>query len=91
MADLEWLNYNISALQKAMGIFTHYSLWVASFFEKIYPLTQITSFLLNFPAIKDFEGFKMDIANSAIVAINLTIPLLVETDTANCAIATLLW
>lgn len=49
-------------------------------------LTQIISFPLTHPVIKAIEDLRMDITNSAIIAVNPIIPLVVETDTLNCAI-----
>lgn len=67
-------------------MFIYYSSWIASFSDKMPLLAQIISFPLTHPVIKAFEDLKMDITNSAIIAVNPTIPLVVETDTLNCAI-----
>lgn len=67
-----------------MTMFAHYSPWVASFSENIHPLTQITSFPLLLPVIKAFESLKRDIASSAL---DPSVPLVVETDAPDCAIA----
>ena len=69
---------NIAALRRALGMFAHYSQWVASFSEKIHLLTQIRTFPLSDSAIRAFQNLKRDIANSAIAAINLSAPLVVE-------------
>ena len=78
---------NIAALRWALGMFAHYSHWVASFYEKIYLLTQVRTFPLSDSAIRAFQNLKRDIANSAIAAINPSAPLIVETNASDSAIA----
>ena len=77
----------IAALRRALGMFAHYSQWVASFSEKIHLLTQVRTFPLSDSAIRAFQNLKRDIANSAIVAINPSALLIVETDAFDSAIA----
>lgn len=87
--DCEWLDPPWQLLISNIVwvcLYIIYSPWIASFFDKIYLLTQIISFPLTHPVIKAFEDLKMDITNSAIIAVNPAIPLVVETHTLNCAI-----
>ena len=78
---------NIAALRRALGMFAHYSQWVASFSEKIHLLTQVRTFPLFDSAIRAFQNLKKDIANSAIAAINPSALLIVETDASDSAIS----
>ena len=78
---------NIRALLRAMGMFAHYLQWISSFSEKIRPLTQVSTFPLPHLAVKAFEKLKQNIAESAITALDPSIPLVVETDASDCAIA----
>lgn len=71
----------ISALQRSMGIYTHYSPCVTAFSEKIHSLTEITNFPVPLPA---FKGLKRDITSFAITAVDPSIPLVAETDTSDC-------
>lgn len=66
--------HNQPPLRRAMGMFAHYSQWIASFSEKIHPLTQVETFPLSRQAVEAFEGLKKDIAKSAITTIGQNIP-----------------
>ena len=79
--------HNQPSLRRAMGMFAHYTQWIASFSEKIHPLTQVETFPLSRQAVEAFEGLKKDIAKSAITTIDQNIPLVVEADASDCAIA----
>ena len=77
---------NIAALRRALGMFAHYSQWVASFSEKN-TFTYSRTFPLSDSAIRAFQNLKRDIANYGIAAINPSPPLVVETDASDSAIA----
>ena len=79
--------HNQPSLRRAMSMFAHDSQWVALFSEKIHLLTQVETFPLSRQAVESFEGLKKDIAKSAITTIDQNIPLVVETDASDCAIA----
>ena len=79
--------HNQPSLRRAMGMFAHYSQWIATFSEKIHPLTQVETFPMSRQAVEAFEGLKKDTAKSAITTIDPNIPLVVETDALDCAIA----
>ena len=79
--------HNQPSLRHVMGMFAHYSQWIASFSEKIHPLTQVETFPLSRQAVEAFQGLKKDITKSAITTIDQNIPLVVETDASDCAIA----
>ena len=79
--------HNQPSLRRAMGMFAHYSQVIASFSEKIHPLTQVETFPWSHQADEAFQGLKKDIAKPAITTINQNIPLVVETNASDCAIA----
>jgi len=78
---------NMRALKRALGMFAHYSQWIASFSSKIHPLVKTDSFPLSSTAVEAFKNLKKDIANSAITTVDPAIPLIVETDASDYAIA----
>lgn len=87
LSTLYLLGYVISketmALDPELLAQAHYPLWVFSVFEKIHLLTRVTSLLLIPSFVKSFVALKMDIAKSAIMTVNNTIFLVVETGISN--------
>ena len=79
--------HDMPSLRRAMGMFAHYSQWIANFSEKIRPLVQCKSFPLSLAAVEAFKLLKQDIANSVVMAIDETVPFIVETDASDHAIA----
>ena len=55
--------------------------------DEIHPLTEVSTVHLSCSAIKAFEILKRDRANSAISAMDTSVPLKVETGASDCAIA----
>jgi hypothetical protein len=78
---------NASTLKRAMGLFAHYSKWVPKFSEKIQKLVTCKTFPLSESALSAFEGLKQDITNSIVTTINHNIPLIIETDASDYAVA----
>lgn len=75
------------ALQRALGMFSHYSRWIPRYSERVRPLVQNCSFPLNKTAKEAFESIRSDIANAVVTAIDDTAPFVVETDASEHAIA----
>ena len=78
---------DLSSLRRAMGMFSHYSKWIPSFSEKLHPLTTVTEFPLNKIQTDAFKSLKEEISKSSLVSIDPTIPLEIETDASEHAIA----
>ena len=75
------------ALQRAMGMFSHYSRWIRRYSERVRPLVQNSSFPLDSTAKEAFESIRRDIANAVVTAIDDSVPFVVETDASEHAIA----
>ena len=79
-----------SMLQRALGLFAYYSNWIPKYSDKIRPLTQSSTFPLSETACKAFEAIKREISEAIVVAIDDSIPFVVETDASDhCIAATL--
>ena len=75
------------ALKRAIGLFSYYSQWIPKFSELIHPLVACTEFPLNSTLLSSFNEVKSLIENSVINIIQNDIPLVVETDASEHAIA----
>ena len=78
---------NTQTLERAIGIFAHYSKWISHFSDKIRPLTHTHRFPLTEDAKDAFQKLKNDIVHSVMMAIEDNIPFRVETDASDFAIA----
>ena len=78
---------NAKALQKVLGMFSHYAKWVNHFSDKIHPLVHSKDFPLSAEALGAFEELKKAIAKSAIHAIDPWEILTIETDASDVALA----
>ncbi|GFT50006.1 putative retrovirus-related pol polyprotein from transposon opus [Trichonephila clavipes] len=74
-----------SALQRALGMFTHYCRWIPGFSKKIRPLLGKKQFPLSRDAVLTFNSLK-DVANAAFATIEDDKPFRVETDSSDFAI-----
>ena len=70
-----------------LGLFSYYSLWIPKFSDKIKPLITANSFPLDLESIKTFENFKEEIEKALLHSVDEKIPLVVETDASDTAIA----
>ncbi|GFX03587.1 retrovirus-related Pol polyprotein from transposon opus [Trichonephila clavipes] len=75
-----------SALQRALGMFAHYCLWIPGFSKKIRPLLGKKQFPLSRDAVLTFNSLKDDVTNAALATIEDDIPFRVETDSSDLAI-----
>lgn len=78
---------DLPSLRRAMGMFSHYSRWISNFSEKVHPLTRVTSYPLTKEQSDAFKYLKQEIAKSSLVAIDSSLPLEIETDASEHAIA----
>ena len=70
-----------------IGLFSYYSKWIHNFSEKIRPLSSNLILTLRDEALSAFNQLKVDIEMSVVVAVDETIPFVIETDASDFAIA----
>jgi len=75
------------SLHRVLGFFSHYSMWIQRYSEKIRPLTTTSTFPISSEAPLAFENLKVDIVKSVVCAIDEDTPFEVETDASDYAIA----
>ena len=68
-------------------MFAYYSQWISHFSDKIHPLIHNKSFPITGEALQSFEDLKKDLESALLITIDATIPLVVETDASDIAIA----
>ena len=73
-------------LQRLIGLFAYYARWILSYSDKILPLIKST-LPLSSDALFAFDVLKQALASAALHPIDSTLPLTVETDASNFAIA----
>jgi hypothetical protein len=78
---------NAKSLKRIIGLFAYYSQWIHKFSDKLRPLINNSSFPMTLEAISSFESLKEDIINAALVTIDDNIPLVVESDASEHALA----
>ncbi|KAA3670819.1 uncharacterized protein DEA37_0001015, partial [Paragonimus westermani] len=78
---------DLKSQQRAVGIFAYYSNWISHFSDKIHNLIHNKIFPLPDRVKQTFEDLKRELENAAMVTINYQIPLAVETDASDTAIA----
>ena len=75
------------ALQRVLGMFSHYSRWIPKYSDKVAPLLNVSMFPLDSKAEKAFQDLKLDIENSVVTAIDYNVPFEVECDASDVALA----
>lgn len=78
---------NTASLQRTLGLFAYYSVWIPSYSSRIVPLLNSKCFPLDSKAIQCFESLKKDINKASVAAFDETLPLQVETDASATALA----
>ena len=78
---------NAKEQQRVVGMFAYYSPWIFKFSDKIHSLTHNKTFPIPDSVKQCFEKLKEEITKAAIVTIDYTKPLVVETDASDVAIA----
>ncbi|GAB1598560.1 hypothetical protein Ahia01_000133100, partial [Argonauta hians] len=76
-----------AALRRVLGLFSYYSQWIPKFSDKIRPLTIADSFPLEQNAVKAFNDLKEEIKGALLHSIDENVPLVVETDASDTAVA----
>ncbi|GFW73116.1 retrovirus-related Pol polyprotein from transposon opus [Trichonephila clavipes] len=71
-----------SALQRALGMFSHYCRWISGFSKKIRPLLGKKQFPLSRDAVLTFNSLKDNVANAALATIEDDIPFRNSSDFA---------
>jgi len=79
--------HDLPSLRRAVGMFAYYAKWIPRYSEKIRSLVQCKEFPLDAAVVKVFSELKNDIANSVVRTIDSSLPLVVETDASEFAIA----
>ena len=78
---------NKTSLRRVLGLFSYYSQWIPKFSDKIRLLITANSFPLDSELIKTFKNFKEEIKKALLHSVDEKIPLVVETDASDTAIA----
>ena len=78
---------NTRTQKRAVGLFAYYSSWIPNFSDKIHSLNHNSVFPLPDTVKNDFDTLKLEIEKAAIVTIDHSSPLVVETDASDIAIA----
>lgn len=78
---------DLKSQQRAVGMFSYYSPWISHFSDKIYPIIHNKAFPISGPALEAFENLKKDLENALLVTFDPSVPLVVETDASDNAIA----
>jgi hypothetical protein len=78
---------NNAKLKRAIGLFSYYSCWINRFSDKIRPLIDHKNFPLTTEAQSAFDSLKKEVENSCLRTIDPNLPLIVETDASDFAIA----
>ena len=78
------------ALKRILGLFSHYSMWIPQFSDKIAPLLNAKTFPLLPGAVKAFEEMKKVIKKSVVASIDESLPFEVECDASDIALAAVL-
>ena len=77
----------IKAQQRIVGLFSYNSQWIPRFSDKINPLVHNQTFPLPQNVLESFHKIKQELESAAIVTIEPGVPLVVETDASELAIA----
>ena len=78
---------NKTSLHRVLGLFSYYSQWIPKFSDKIRPLITANSFPVDSESIKTLENFKEEIEKALLHSVDENIPLVVEIDASDTAIA----
>ena len=79
--------HDLQSLRRVIGMFAYYAKWIPRYSEKIHPLVHCKNFPRDAAVVKVFNCLKDNISNSVVLSIDSTVPIVVETDASNHAIA----
>ena len=75
-------------LQRMVGLFAYYARWILNYSLKVRPLIKVSQFpLIDKTVVTAIEGLKHDLANATLHPIDDSLPLTVETDASDFAVA----
>ena len=74
-------------LQRIIGLFAYYARWIPNYSDKIRPLIQSSSLPLNDDVDSAIDDLKQTLATASLHSISDDLPLTVETDASDFAIA----
>ena len=78
---------NNKKLKRSMGLFSYYSQWIPKFSELVHPLVNSTDFPMSSQLVATFKQVKKLVAESMVTTVEDGIPLVVETDASEHAVA----
>ncbi|CAH8833617.1 unnamed protein product [Trichobilharzia szidati] len=78
---------DLKSQQRVIGLFAYYSQWISHFSDKIQPLIQNKIFPLPGTIVSSYAALKNELAQSVMTTVDLDLPLIVETDASDTAIA----
>ena len=78
---------DLPAQQRIVGLFAYYSNWISHFSDKIHTLIHNDTFPIPENVRKQFEALKAELLEAVLVTIDKTLPLNLETDASDIAIA----
>ena len=76
-----------TTLRRVIGLFSYYSQWIPKFSDKIRPLIIADSFPLKQNSLRAFNELKEEIEGALLHSIDENMPLVVETDASDTALA----
>ena len=78
---------HLKAQERIVGMFAYYSQWIQNFSDKAYPLIHNKTFPVPEEVEQSFNLLKKELENAVLVTIDPKVPLVVETDASDVAIA----
>jgi transposase InsO family protein len=78
---------NLKTQQRIVGMFAYYSQWIPRFSDKIHPLVHNVIFPLPSEVESAYVNMKTELVHAAMVSIDRTLPLVIETDASDIAIS----
>ena len=81
---------NVGSLGRVVGMFGYYAKWIPNFSDKIQPLVNSTSFILDESSLSAFDLLKKELERATLQFIDESQPFVVECDASEiCVSATL--
>ena len=74
-------------LRRTIGLFAYYARWLPRYSDRIKPLVDTVAFPLSENAVDCFRQLQNELANSALKAVDETVPFTLETDASDVACA----
>ena len=76
--------------RRIIGLFAYYARWLPRYSNRIKPLVDSVAFPLSENAVNCFCQFQNELANSALKAVDKTVPFILETEASDVAISAVL-